>query len=142
MSMMLQANDVALGTHEELEAETRTIEAAVNTEAKLLANNDVELLSDSTEVQVESAEVTTNRGQLAAPEVTFAGGRSTTARAAGGSGVRVSSQPASLIGTAEFEVSDAAAEDPETVMVELAELLGVPVSRLRVEAVQSEESGR
>ena len=38
---------------------------------------------------------------------------------------------------------DSAAEDPETMMAELAELLGVPVSRLRVEAVEGEDdSGR
>jgi hypothetical protein len=60
----------------------------------------------------------------------------------GGAGrVRLSSAP--KIATAEFEVPDTAAEDPETMMAELAELLGIPVSRLRVQAVEEDEaSGR
>jgi hypothetical protein len=139
-SMMLQANELALGTSEELEVGAHTVDAVANNEAKLLAKNSVKLLTEDTQVQVESAELMTARGRLTAPEVTFAGGRSTTVRAAGGSGMRLSSQPAPSVGTAEFEVPDAAAEDPETMIAELAELLGVPVSRLRVEAVDSDDT--
>jgi hypothetical protein len=141
-SMMLHAQELALGTSEELEVDAHIVDAVASDEAKLLAQKSVELLAEDAEVQVESAELTTMRARLAAPEVTFAGGRSTTVRAAGGSGVRLSSQPAPSIGTAEFEVPDAVAEDPETMMAELAELLGVPVSRLRVEAVDTDDSGR
>jgi hypothetical protein len=141
-SMMLQAKELALGTSEELEVEAHTVDAGAHTEAKLIARNGVELLAENTEVQVESAEVTTGRGRLAAPKVTFAGGRSTTLRAPGGSGVRLSSHPAPSVGAAEFEVSGDVAEDPEAMVAELAELLGVPVSRLRVEAMDSDDSGR
>jgi hypothetical protein len=60
----------------------------------------------------------------------------------GGAGrLRLSSAP--KIATAEFEVPNTAAADPEAMMAELAELLGVPVSRLRVQAVEDDEaSGR
>jgi hypothetical protein len=142
-SMMLQAKELALGSSEELELSADRVDAVADTEAKLLAGGDVELLAAQAEVQAETAEVLTSRARLAAKEVTFAGGRSTNVRAAGGSGVRLSSRPAPAVATAEFDVPDSAAEDPETMMAELAELLGVPVSRLRVEAVEGEDdSGR
>ena len=85
-SMMLHAKEVVLGINEELEVDAQTVDAVATDEAKLLAQNSVELLAEDAEVQVDSAELMTARGRLAAPEVTFAGGRSTTVRAAGSSG--------------------------------------------------------
>merc|ERR1711871_753958 len=57
----------------------------------------------------------------------------------GGAGrVRLSSAP--KIATAEFEVPNTVADDPEAMMAELADLLGVPMSRLRVQTLEDGEA--
>ena len=125
-------------TTESLTLNTESIEAYADESAKLVTGK-ASLRAKTLKTFSETLDIKASKSlkfnavqdvKVEGQELSFGGGAGR---------VRLSSAP--KIATAEFDVGADAAEDPDAILAEMAELLGVPVSRLRMEQVD-DDAGR